>query len=110
MNKPPELPNLLPNMPPNPAPASRPPSPQPPQRGLAHSEKTLHLWSSERSRDKAQAKRDIENLEIADQQLHYLRYMAEAMPALINEQRETNRLLSIIAEQLSTDPRRPAAQ
>lgn len=76
------------------------PPPQGPRRKLAHSEKTAHLFSSERSRDKAAARRDIERLGLADQQVHYLRFMAEAMPPLIDAQRETNHLLAILVDRL----------
>lgn len=84
-----------------PPPITSPPAvPKGRRRRLSHSEKTVHLFTSERSRDKAQARRDIEGLSLADQEVHYLRFMAEAMPALIDAQRETNRLLAMLVDRL----------
>lgn len=77
-------------------------------RKLAHSEKTVKLFSSERSRDKANANRAIEGLNIADQQLAATEYTARSLDAtnahlvaLVQAQQETNRLLAVIAGALA---------
>ncbi|MGH3096053.1 MAG: hypothetical protein ACRDMV_08660 [Streptosporangiales bacterium] len=72
--------------------ATNMPSPAP-QRRLAHSEKTFHLFSSERSRDKANAHRSINQLEQGDAQLYSLQYIAQALCDLNTAQNETNKLL-----------------